>query len=31
LDPLGGSGSPGRETYLDLLRWNIRQLAENLR
>jgi zinc transport system substrate-binding protein len=31
LDPLGGPGSPGRETYLDLLRWNIRQLAENLR
>ena len=31
LDPLGGSGSPGRETYLDLLRWNVHQLAENLR
>ena len=31
LDPLGGSESPGRETYLDLLRWNVRQLAENLR
>ena len=30
LDPLGGPGSPGRETYLDLLRWNIRQFAENL-
>jgi zinc transport system substrate-binding protein len=31
LDPLGGSGSSGRETYLDLLRWNVHQLAENLR
>ena len=31
LDPLGGRGSPGRETYLDLLRWNVRQLAENLK
>jgi zinc transport system substrate-binding protein len=31
LDPLGGSESPGRETYLNLLRWNVRQLAENLR
>jgi zinc transport system substrate-binding protein len=31
LDPLGGLGSPGRETYFDLLRWNVRQLAENLK
>ena len=30
LDPLGGLGSPGRGTYLDLMRWNVRQLAENL-
>ena len=31
LDPLGGAYAPGRETYFDLLRWNVRQLAENLR
>jgi zinc transport system substrate-binding protein len=31
LDPQGGPYSPGRETYFDLLRWNVRQLAENLR
>jgi len=30
LDTLGGPGSPARETYLDLVRWNVRQLAENL-
>ena len=30
LDPLGGPGQRGRETYLDLVRWNVRQLAENL-
>jgi zinc transport system substrate-binding protein len=30
LDPLGGPGVPGRETYFDLLRWNTRQLAEVL-
>jgi zinc transport system substrate-binding protein len=30
LDPLGGPGVEGRETYLRLLRWNVRQLAENL-
>jgi ABC-type Zn uptake system ZnuABC Zn-binding protein ZnuA len=31
LDPLGGPLSPGRATYLDLIRWNTHQLAENLR
>ena len=31
VDPLGGAGSPGRETYLDLLRWNVHQFAENLK
>ncbi len=30
LDPLGGAGVPGRDTYLGLLRWNARSLAENL-
>jgi zinc transport system substrate-binding protein len=30
LDPLGGPDLPGRETYLDLLRWNVRSLAEQL-
>ena len=30
LDPLGGPGRTGRETYIDLLRWNVNQLAENL-
>jgi zinc transport system substrate-binding protein len=30
LDPQGGPGMPGRETYFDLLRWNIARLAENL-
>ena len=31
LDPLGGELSPGREDYFSLLRWNVRQLVENLR
>jgi zinc transport system substrate-binding protein len=30
LDPLGGPGVPGRETYFDLLRWNAQQLVEAL-
>jgi zinc transport system substrate-binding protein len=30
LDPLGGTDRPGRQTYLDLLRWNVRVLAETL-
>lgn len=30
LDPLGGTTLPGRVTYLDLLRWNVRVLAEQL-
>lgn len=30
LDPLGGSGVPGRETYMDLLRWNLDRLVEQL-
>jgi zinc transport system substrate-binding protein len=30
LDPQGGPGIPGRETYFDLLRWNVAQLAGNL-
>jgi zinc transport system substrate-binding protein len=30
LDPQGGPGVPGRTTYFDLLRWNVRSLAENL-
>ncbi len=30
LDPLGGPDVPGRDTYLGLLRWNARSLAENL-
>lgn len=30
LDPLGGPDLPGRETYLELLRWNARSLAEQL-
>lgn len=30
LDPLGGPGIKDRETYLELLRWNVHQLAENL-
>lgn len=30
LDPLGGPDVPGRETYFDLLRWNLRELAEAL-
>ena len=30
LDPLGGPGIESRETYLELMRWNVQQLAENL-
>ena len=30
LDPLGGPERTGRETCIDLLRWNVNQLAENL-
>ena len=30
LDPLGGPGIKDRETYLELMRWNVHQLAENL-
>jgi len=30
LDGLGGKGMEGRETYLELLEWNLRQLLENL-
>lgn len=30
LDPLGGPDAPGRTTYFDLLRWNLRELAEAL-
>jgi len=30
LDPLGGADVPGRTNYLELLRWNARQLAEVL-
>ena len=28
LDPLGGPGAPGRETYLDLMRWNLKRMKE---
>ncbi len=30
LDGLGGEGMEGRETYIGLLQWNLRQLLENL-
>jgi hypothetical protein len=30
LDPLGGEGVPGRETYAALLRWNARALDDAL-
>lgn len=30
LDPLGGPDLPGRDTYLNLLRWNVAQLVTNL-
>jgi zinc transport system substrate-binding protein len=30
LDPLGGPDLPGRDTYLNLLRWNVAQLVLNL-
>lgn len=31
VDPLGGTGVPGRETYLDLLRYNAHQFYQALR
>ncbi len=31
VDPLGGAGLPGRETYPDLLRYNVRLFSEALR
>lgn len=31
LDPLGGAGRTGRDTYLKLMRWNLSQLAEGLK
>lgn len=30
LDPLGGPNSPGRESYLGMLRWNMTNLVEGL-
>lgn len=30
VDPQGGPDLPGRDTYLGLLRWNVRSLAESL-
>lgn len=31
LDPLGGTGREGRDSYLDLMRWNLSRLAEGLK
>ena len=31
LDPLGGPGLEGRATYADLIRWNIRRIADAMR
>ncbi|HHV55213.1 MAG TPA: zinc ABC transporter substrate-binding protein [Firmicutes bacterium] len=28
LDPLGGAGLAGRSTYVELMRWNARRLAQ---